>query len=162
MLDRRSMGRDFADSSARPGYNVGPHEGLGDCCGFILTHRNVTNWRVAKHGSPQNKDELLTKAAQLTKRREMEVFSLIEKRFKFAPSTFTSARHAQQKGTREVRPPNNTEENVEKKGAEKNYRRNNHVSPEIRLFFFLLSRAHAKLLFLHMKHEGFFLLQCVR
>ena len=61
---------------------LGHMKDSGDCCGFIRTQRNVTNWRVTRHGSPQNKDELLTRAAQLTKKREMAVFSLTEKRFK--------------------------------------------------------------------------------
>ena len=28
-------------------------EDSGDCCGFIVTTRNVANWQVARHGSLQ-------------------------------------------------------------------------------------------------------------
>ena len=37
-------------------------EDSGNCCGFIFTKRNVTNWRVARDGSLQNKALLLMRA----------------------------------------------------------------------------------------------------
>ena len=54
------MGRDAADSSARPGSNVGPDGGLKRLPWiFMVTTSNVRNWRVARHGSlQQNKENM--------------------------------------------------------------------------------------------------------
>ena len=126
-LNRRSVGRDAFDST-RPGFNVGP-DGR-DCCGFLLS-KNVTNWRVARHWSLQNQEEMQIKAIdqeaphwRVTRHGRLQLNKKKMQRKEtdqaaHLPSTCSFARHAQQKEARVARPPNTTERSTESTGAEK-------------------------------------------
>ena len=89
-------------------------EDSGDCHGYILTKKNVANWRVAKRGS-----------LQLDKERCKEGKPTKERTF---PYSFTSVKRTQRIGAGVVRLSNSTERSAEKKER----KRSKHVRPEFR------------------------------
>ena len=74
-------------------------EDSGDLCGFMVTTKNLTNWRIASHGSLRLNEQMLTKRHS-------------------SLSSCTSAKFTQRNGVHAVRLPKNTEGSAEKSGAE--------------------------------------------
>ena len=134
-------------------------EELGDGCGFVLTEKSVTNWRVARHGSLQNKEELQTKATdqeppnwrvarhaslQLDE-EEMQLMETDQTAHLTVYINLSEARAAERSARGEA-----VKQDKKKRGEERRREKTriicNHVHPEFRPVFLLL-RAHTNLLF---------------